>query len=55
MMDQDFVGDDMLKDAWGSELKVECYGAKVCVRSAGANRRDEKRGGDDIQVCQRNQ
>lgn len=47
----DFVKPKMLKDAWSKPLRIICQGEKVCVYSAGPNKRDENGGGDDIKAC----
>lgn len=42
---------DLVRDAWGRELKISCQGEKVCIWSSGPNKRDENGGGDDIRAC----
>jgi general secretion pathway protein G len=42
---------DLVRDAWGKELKISCQGEKVCIWSSGPNKRDENGGGDDIRAC----
>lgn len=42
---------DMVRDAWGKELKISCQGERVCIWSNGPNKRDENGGGDDIRAC----
>lgn len=51
MLVPEYLKKNMLRDAWGGRLKIKCFGAKVCVYSAGPNRREERGGGDDVRAC----